>query len=126
MRPRIAFKTQVTGMGRRSAVSFDFLNCVGREAESCGANNAIHLLRIPRADGLAHARMWSLSHHNGNQFNRRYSCLRSRCFLSGLQSDADFRCKRSMDRAFCSDLHQLRVLFCAQGAGEIDLNVDSV
>jgi hypothetical protein len=114
MRPRIAFKTQATAMGRRSAVSFDFLNFVGREAESRCADNSISLLRIARADGFAHARMWSLSHHTRYQFNRRYSYLRCRCRRGRSQPDVDFRRERSMDRAFCSDLHQLRVLRFAQ------------
>ena len=71
MRPRIAFKTQVTAIGRRSAVRFDFLNFVGREAESRFANNVIDLLRIARANGFADARMRSLSHHKRYQFDRR-------------------------------------------------------
>jgi len=101
-------------MGRRSAVSFDFLNFVWRETESRCADNAIDLLRIARADGFAHARMWSLSHHNRNEFDMRYSCLRFRCRRGRSQPDVDFRCKRSMDRAFCSDFHQLRMLRFSQ------------
>ena len=48
MRRRIAFKTQVTVMGRRSAVRFDFLNLIRCEAESRCADNVIDLLRIAR------------------------------------------------------------------------------
>jgi hypothetical protein len=59
-------------MGRGSTVSFDFLNCVGHEAEGCGTDNAIDLLAF-RAPMVLPARMWRLSHHNRNQFNRRYS-----------------------------------------------------
>ena len=110
MRRRIAFKTQVTVMGRRSAVRFDFLNLIRCEAESRCADNVIDLLRIARADGVPHARMWSLSHHNRYQFNRRYSYLGCRCRRGRSQPDVDFRCKRSMDRAFGSDFHQLSVL----------------
>src|SRR5438093_825760 len=61
-----------------------------------------------------------------NPVGCRYSYLRCRCFRSRSQPDVDLRCKRSMDGAFCGDLHQLRALFCGQRAGECDFDVDSV
>ena len=55
MRPRIAFKTQgaPNGLGTPSAIRFDLLNFVGRQAESRSADNALNLLRIARADDCA-------------------------------------------------------------------------
>jgi hypothetical protein len=72
MRPRIAFKTQETATRRPSAIGFDFVNFVGHEAENRGTDNAIDLLAF-RAPMVLPARMCRLSHHNRNQFNRRYS-----------------------------------------------------
>jgi hypothetical protein len=61
-----------------------------------------------------------------NPLGWRNSYLRYRCFRNRSQPDIDFRCEGAVHGAFGSDFHQLRVLFCGQRAGEIDLNVDSV
>jgi len=45
-----------------------------------------------------------------SMFNRCYRSLRCRFLRSGSQPDVDFRCERSMNGAFRSDLYQLRVL----------------